>query len=98
MLGLGTRAGTASAKFAFDTLAGSIFGFGTRRGSSTMAELGVRPSTEMGFCTRVSIMFRFGTRPGTPATRRSSAGGAIICCSLMFSLMGSLTGSRCIIW
>lgn len=103
MLGFGTRAGTASAKFAFETRAGSMLGFGTRRGSSARAELGVRPSTEMAFCTRVSIMLRFGTRPGTPATRRSSTGGAIICCSLRFSLMvsliaASLIGSRCIIW
>lgn len=97
MFGLGTRAGTASAKLAFDTLTGSMLGFGTRRGSSTMAEPGVRPSAEIGFWTRVSIMLRFGTRPGTLATRRSSAGGAIICCSLIVSRMGSLIGSRCII-
>lgn len=99
MLGFGTRAGTVSAKFALETRDGSMFGFGTRRGSSTMAELGVRPSPEMGFCTRVSIMLRFGTRPGTLATRRSSTGGAIICCSLIVSLIAaSLIGSRCIIW
>lgn len=94
MFGFGTRAGTGSAKFALETRDGSMFGFGTRRKSSTMAELGVRPSPGIiGFCTRVSIMLRFGTRLGTLGARRSSTGGAIIGCSLMVSLIGSLKES-----